>query len=111
MVITARHDQIYDKAFRASLDLISPNRIRSSHYTQRIFKDYLFFKLCRRELYVQGVSVHVVEPGVFDTGMLNRAKPTEFFQKSFDTLPDNVKDYYGRDYVQKCKIMSGQSSL
>lgn len=55
---------------------------------------------------MQGVSVHVVEPGVFDTGMLNRAKPTEFFQKSFDTLSDNVKDYYGRDYVQKCKILS-----
>lgn len=34
-MITTRHDQIYDKAFRASLDLISPNRILSSHYTQR----------------------------------------------------------------------------
>lgn len=34
-VITTRHDQIYDKDFRASLDLISPNRILSSHYTQR----------------------------------------------------------------------------
>lgn len=108
-MITAVHDQIYDKDFRASLDLISPQ----PYFIISLYpkKDYLFFKLCRRELYVQGVSVHVVEPGVFDTGMLNRAKPTEFFQKSFDTLPDNVKDYYGRDYVQKCKIMSGHSSL
>nr|XP_022308716.1 17-beta-hydroxysteroid dehydrogenase type 6-like [Crassostrea virginica]XP_022308718.1 17-beta-hydroxysteroid dehydrogenase type 6-like [Crassostrea virginica]XP_022308719.1 17-beta-hydroxysteroid dehydrogenase type 6-like [Crassostrea virginica] len=55
----------------------------------------------RRELYLQGISVHVVEPGVFETGMLNRAKPAEFSQKSFDTLPDDVKDYYGRDYIEK----------
>ena len=57
--------------------------------------------VCRRELYLQGISVHVVEPGVFETGMLNRAKPAEFSQKSFDTLPDDVKDYYGRDYIEK----------
>lgn len=75
----------------------------SSQYSKNY--ESLLLKLCRRELYVQGVSVHVVEPGVFDTGMLSRAKPTEFFQKSFDTLPEDVKDYYGRDYVQKCKII------
>lgn len=73
----------------------------SSPYVVSKFAVEGYSECLRRELYVQGVSVHVVEPGVFDTGMLNRAKPTEFFQKSFDTLPEDVKDYYGRDYVQK----------
>ncbi|XP_061185648.1 short-chain dehydrogenase/reductase family 9C member 7-like [Saccostrea echinata] len=73
----------------------------SSPYVVSKFAVEGYSECLRRELYHQGVSVHVIEPGAFDTGMLMRSTPIDFAQRTFDTLPDEVKDYYGRDFFQK----------
>ncbi|XP_048755093.2 dehydrogenase/reductase SDR family member 9-like isoform X2 [Ostrea edulis] len=73
----------------------------SSPYVVSKFAVEGYSECLRRELYHQDVSVHVIEPGIFDTGILDRAQPVEFSKSTFDSLSEEAKDYYGRDFIQK----------
>lgn len=62
-----------------------------------------FSDCLRRELYHQGVSVHIIEPGTYNTGIADRTYETsrKHFEKLFLFSCKEVKDYYGPDFVRK----------
>ncbi|XP_067891275.1 retinol dehydrogenase 7-like [Heterodontus francisci] len=63
----------------------------------------------RRDLEIFGVKVLCIEPGFFKTTMTNFDKISENVKKLWDRLPQDVKDDYGADfldrYIPKAKEM------
>ncbi|KAK3094857.1 hypothetical protein FSP39_007143 [Pinctada imbricata] len=55
----------------------------------------------RRELYHDDISVHVIEPGMFKTGILNKDSSEECSKKNFQTLPPESKEFYGIEMITK----------
>lgn len=48
-----------------------------------------------------GVKVLCIEPGFFKTGMSETSALQHSFQKIWDRLPQDVRDDYGSDYIDK----------
>ncbi|KAJ8319771.1 hypothetical protein KUTeg_001358 [Tegillarca granosa] len=58
----------------------------------------------RRELYHQGVTVHVIEPGGFATNLTKsttKAYVQQEYNRIMNNLPENTRDYYGTEYSEK----------
>ncbi|OWF38836.1 retinol dehydrogenase 2-like [Mizuhopecten yessoensis] len=55
----------------------------------------------RRELYRTGVSVHIIEPGCFNTGFTDLPLITKTVSSNFEKLDDDTKEYYGTGYADK----------
>ncbi|WAR25971.1 DR9C7-like protein [Mya arenaria] len=53
-----------------------------------------------REIYRTGVSVHIIEPGYFRTTIVDEERLREYFQMRYDTADPEVKEYYGKDYLE-----------
>jgi len=58
----------------------------------------------RRDLKKCGVSVHIIEPGSFNTGIINTEMIKDNMIAGFDRLDPEVKEFYGEDYVTRCKL-------
>ncbi|KAK3095143.1 hypothetical protein FSP39_010782 [Pinctada imbricata] len=55
----------------------------------------------RRELYHDDISVHIIEPGMFKTGILNKGSLEVCSIKNFENLPSESKEFYGIDMITK----------
>jgi len=55
----------------------------------------------RRELAPWGVKVIIVEPGFMKTNLWDRPLDSAIAQKSWDELPQQQKDFYGREYFNE----------
>ncbi|XP_067648911.1 retinol dehydrogenase 7-like [Haliotis asinina] len=73
---------------------ISPYAV--SKYGVEGFTDCL-----RREVFKQGVSVHLLEPGFFRTTIMNLDAIREDFQTCFNQADAEVQHFYGREFAQK----------
>lgn len=52
----------------------------------------------RRELYRTGISVHLIEPGYFRTGIVDESSISRDLHATFDQASEEVKQYYGEAY-------------
>ncbi|CAI2318991.1 unnamed protein product [Caenorhabditis sp. 36 PRJEB53466] len=59
-----------------------------------------FCDVIRHELRPFGVSVHILEPGFFDTPLINRQKIDAEIQEAWKLAPKEVKGEYGEQYFQ-----------
>ena len=57
----------------------------------------------RRELYKRGVTVHILEPGFFNTNIIDEAAMFKAIDGSFNILSKEMKDYYGHSYPDSSK--------
>jgi NAD(P)-dependent dehydrogenase (short-subunit alcohol dehydrogenase family) len=56
----------------------------------------------RKDMYQWGVTVHIIEPGVFaQTGLYSTW--VDGFTKNWEALPDKVKDEYGTHYFESSR--------
>lgn len=58
----------------------------------------------RRELYHQGVSVHIIEPGAFLTPILKEMTPEKIklrFEKVLNQATDEQREFYGPEFSEK----------
>ncbi|KAK3108277.1 hypothetical protein FSP39_004716 [Pinctada imbricata] len=55
----------------------------------------------RRELYNDDISVHVIEPAFFKTGILFGQGLDELPYKYFNDLPKETREFYGDDFMTK----------
>ena len=81
------------------LGLISMPNLASycmSKFALRSFSDSL-----RRELKPWRVSVHVIEPGFFKTGVSDTANNMKKLQYLWENLDDDMKESYGTTYYEK----------
>lgn len=53
----------------------------------------------RRELRFFDISVHIIEPGFFRTAITDPMTITQGLKKSWDRLPDDIRNQYGPKYV------------
>lgn len=55
----------------------------------------------RRELAEWGISVSILNPGVFATNLVNKEVFTASMQAQYDAVDEQIKHAYGTDYVQQ----------
>ncbi|BFZ13679.1 hypothetical protein BsWGS_16718 [Bradybaena similaris] len=68
----------------------------------------------RREMSVMGVSVHIIEPGGYQTNITNPDLHLSSAEKRFSELDNEIKTFYGETYLKclmdivslSCKILS-----
>lgn len=53
-----------------------------------------------------GVKVLCIEPGFFKTNVTDSVILSKSVEMLWDRLPQDVKDDYGPEYLQKCKFSS-----
>ncbi|KAL4222540.1 Retinol dehydrogenase 5 [Mactra antiquata] len=68
----------------------------ASKYGVEGFSDRL-----RREQYHTGVTVHIIEPGFFQTELFNINDIKQKMKSTYQTAPDEVQQYYGESYPDK----------
>lgn len=68
-------------------------------YTVAKFGVEGFSDAIRHELYTTGISVHVIEPGFFRTGIVNDDCICKGMEHRFEALDPEVKEYYGKEYT------------
>ncbi|NXK57246.1 H17B6 dehydrogenase, partial [Chauna torquata] len=56
----------------------------------------------RRELRNFGVKVSIIEPGCFQTSILDSAEGRQSITQAWDRAPDEVKREYGQQYFNTC---------
>lgn len=61
----------------------------------------LFLLTHRRNMAHFGVKVMCIEPGFFKTSMTNISVISQSMQKLWGRLPQDVKDDYGSDYLDR----------
>ncbi|XP_062612744.1 retinol dehydrogenase 16-like [Saccostrea cucullata] len=57
----------------------------------------------RRELYQVGVTSHTIQPGPFKTRIVDPNEMKSALQKAFDEVDEEVKQFYGQQWLQKIK--------
>lgn len=61
----------------------------------------VLYYLHRRDLYKEGISVHIIEPGYFATNMTNPENLVPFLREAYNRCDPEVKEYYGKSYVEQ----------
>ncbi|XP_033729192.1 retinol dehydrogenase 7-like [Pecten maximus] len=64
-----------------------------------------FCDCLRYQLYKCGVSVHIIEPGFFNTGIVDLDRFGRSMRSSFQAMDDERKEFYGEHYVDE--VMKG----
>ncbi|XP_076087440.1 17-beta-hydroxysteroid dehydrogenase type 6-like [Mytilus galloprovincialis] len=59
--------------------------------------------ILRRELYKRGVTVHILEPGFFQTNLTDVERLSTAVDGSFSDIPSKLNQYYGQVYVDEWK--------
>ncbi len=57
----------------------------------------------RRELRDFGVSVHILEPGMFATNMMSSDRVAKHTRQKWMELSVEKQQQYGEKYIEKCK--------
>ncbi|XP_076089651.1 retinol dehydrogenase 16-like [Mytilus galloprovincialis] len=57
----------------------------------------------RRELYKRGVSVHIIEPGCFQTRITDPDVTCNTIDVYYDKLQKNIQDYFGPGFLKQYK--------
>ncbi|CAI5439194.1 unnamed protein product [Caenorhabditis angaria] len=60
-----------------------------------------FCDVLRQELAPFGVSVHILEPGLFDTPLVAREKIQREIQKAWDEAPNDIREEYGEAFYNE----------
>lgn len=68
-------------------------------YTVSKFGVEAFSDILRIELYCTGVSVHILEPGNFKTGIFSAEKTNDYLMSLFKKADKEVQEYYGQQCV------------
>ncbi|KAL4216271.1 Retinol dehydrogenase 5 [Mactra antiquata] len=74
--------------------------ISTAGYSASKFGVEGFSDQLRRELYRAGVSVHLIEPGYFRTGIVEENHLALSMSKSFKESTPEVQKFYGKSYLQ-----------
>lgn len=53
-----------------------------------------------------GISVHLIEPGMYKTDILNPKTITNGLKKNWDDTDEEMKKEYGEPYFNECKCSS-----
>ncbi|KAL8595846.1 hypothetical protein ACOMHN_012264 [Nucella lapillus] len=72
-----------------------------SPYVASKFAAVGYTDMLRRELYHHGVTVHSIEPGAYDTNLLDDKATRGSMEKVFRAAPPHVQKVYGEDYMDK----------
>ena len=59
-------------------------------------------------MYSTGVTVHLIEPGFFATplvGFFTEDNVRRQLTETFEKLPEEIKERYSEDYLEKCKYV------
>lgn len=65
----------------------------------------MLFLFYRRELYKRGVTVHILEPGFFQTNLTDVERLSTAVDGFFGDIPSKLNQYYGQVYVDECKLI------
>lgn len=60
--------------------------------------------MCRRTLRLYGCKVSLIEPGFFVTSLTDRANVAAAITKVWSRLPVEIKEEFGEEYYNKCKL-------
>ena len=77
----------------------------SSSYCVSKFAVESFSDGLRYELQPFGISVHLIEPGMYKTQILNPQIVTKGVRKIWDEQSVETKEEYGEEYVDECKCL------
>lgn len=75
---------------------LAPTPYCASKYAAEAYSDCL-----RRDLYKEGISVHIIEPGYFATNMTNPDNLVLLLQEAYNRCDPEVKEYYGKGFVEQ----------
>lgn len=81
--------------------VVSKFALSPAPYVASKFAALGFTDMLRRELYYHNVTVHAVLPGVYATPLLDRETTLKSLTSVFQAAPPEVRQVYGRDYVEK----------
>ena len=90
---------VIDSLLELSTGRISGNFIASysiSKYGVEAFSDAL-----RREMYPWGIKVSIMEPGRFQTPIVDPRATERQIRQGWDELSDEMKKEYGKEYVER----------
>lgn len=76
----------------------------SAPYAISKFGVEAFSDTLRRELFATGISVHMLEPGFFDTPLVRAYTPEavkRLAKDRYDILPQEMKENYGEEFIEK----------
>lgn len=73
--------------------------VATAPYTVSKFGVEGFSDSLRHELYSTGVSVHIIEPGFFRTGIVEEDCISKGMETRFEKADPEVKEYYGKEYL------------
>ena len=74
--------------------------IERCNYMYFHFVDILF----RKEKAIWGIKVACIMPGFYRTGITDLQTLKHQLDEQFNDLPDGIKDDYGDEYLNECKI-------
>ncbi|PAV83041.1 hypothetical protein WR25_02576 [Diploscapter pachys] len=72
-------------------------------YTVSKYAVNAYCDIIRRELHHFGVSVHTLEPGFFQTAIIDQKATTNRIQKIWERAPESVKEEYGQEFLRMSK--------
>lgn len=75
---------------------LAPTPYCASKFAAEAYSDCL-----RRDLYKEGVSVHIIEPGYFATNITNPQNIVPSLWEAYNKCDPEVKEYYGKAYVEQ----------
>lgn len=76
----------------------------SAPYSISKFGVEAFSDTLRRELYATGITVHMLEPGFFDTPLVRAYTPEAvkcLAKDRYEKLPQEIKESYGEEFIEK----------
>ncbi|KAK3095115.1 hypothetical protein FSP39_010460 [Pinctada imbricata] len=73
----------------------------SGSYVSSKFAAEGYCDVLRRSMRSCGVTVHILEPGYFDTDILNRERAHGSIAETFANADEDVKKFYGEEYRDK----------
>ncbi|XP_061165728.1 dehydrogenase/reductase SDR family member 9-like [Saccostrea echinata] len=73
---------------------LAPSPYCASKYAAEAYSDCL-----RRDLYKEGVTVHIIEPGFFATNITDPNKGKSALRTAYEKCDPDVRHYYGEPYL------------
>ena len=70
-------------------------------YTVSKYGVEAFSDILRHELYCTGISVHILEPGNFKTGIFSAERANNYLMTLFKQANKEVQEYYGQECIDK----------
>ncbi|XP_050412347.1 retinol dehydrogenase 7 [Patella vulgata] len=64
-----------------------------------------FSDCLRREVYHQGIKVSILEPGYFNTEIINTQQVHKRFQEAFNQGDSDFQQYYGQEFIDQTTML------